>query len=724
MTKISSIFTFCHKLGQKLSGKDAFQKQPPAEENPAPAKEIVENVRQEIQIKEDEMAKIGVYVCHCGTNIAGVVDVEAVRDFAEKLPGVVLARKSLFMCSDTGQELIKQDIRDGLVDRVVVAACTPRTHEPIFRAACEAAGLNKYLFEMANIRDQDSWVHGQDHAGATEKAKKIVASAVAKATNLEPLEDKYVDVTPSALVIGGGVAGIFSALELGGMGYKTYLVEKEPSIGGVMAQLDKTFPTNDCSACILTPVMVNAGNHPNIELMTYSEVESVEGFIGNFTVKVRRKQTYIDWNKCTGCGACAEVCPAKVPDPFNCGLNDRGAAYIHFPQAVPKKAVIDMEHCVNCAGRKIGAEPKISKKTGEPMYAPCEKACPADAINRSLHHDPQGEIVELTVGTIVVATGFKVMEKDWFKELAPQSPNVITALQLERLISATGPTGGKLLRPSDQKKPRTMTFVSCVGSRDERYHTYCSRVCCMYMIKQARLLKEKYPDLNINMHFIDVRCAGKDYDEYYVGARKMGINIFKGKVGGLETLPDDTLRVLAYDMEGGTPLEYESDLVILATAMELGDDAKKLAQTTGLQFCGSHFFRELHPKLGPVETSVEGLFVAGCCQGPKDIPDTVSQAKGAAAAAAVPLAQGRVKIEPIISEVIAEKCSGCGICVPLCPYNAISLKIHGDERPRAQIDITQCHGCGVCTAACPSGAIVLHGYTEDQIFSQIAALTA
>lgn len=669
------------------------------------------------------MAKVGVYVCHCGSNIAGVIDVDAVRAFAETLPDVAVARKDLFMCSDSGQEAIKQDIRDGLVDRVVVAACTPRTHEPIFRAACEAGGLNKYLFEMANIRDQASWVHPQDPEGATEKAKKVLASAVGKARNLKPLEDKYVDVTPKSMVVGGGVGGIFAALELANMGYKTYLVEKEPSIGGIMAMLDKTFPTNDCSACILTPVMVDAAAHPNIEVMAFSEVADVDGYIGNFRVKVQKKQSYVDWDKCTGCGDCAEACPAKTGDEYDLGLSKRAAAYIMFPQAVPKKAVIDMDTCINCAGRKIGTEPKISKKTGQPMYAPCEKACPADAIDRTFAHNPDGEIEEIEVGSIVVATGYKVMEKDWFKELAPDSPNVLTALQMERLISATGPTGGKLLRPSDGKKPKTINFISCVGSRDVNHHSHCSRVCCMYMIKQARLLKEKYADLDIYMHFIDVRTAGKDYDEYYTGARNMGINFLKGKVGSIQMLPEDNLRVIAYDMESAENVEIESDLVVLATAIELPEDATSLGQKLGLQFCGSGFFRELHPKLGPVETTTKGIFLAGCCQGPKDIPDTVSQAKGAAAAAAVPLAQGKVKIEPILSEVYAEKCSGCGICPPLCPYEAISMVEWGGDK-RAQIDITQCKGCGVCTSTCPSGAIVLHGYTEDQIMAQIEALTS
>jgi heterodisulfide reductase subunit A len=668
------------------------------------------------------MPKIGVYVCHCGENIAGVVDVEDVRQYAEDLKDVTVARRNLFMCSDPGQEIIKKDIADGLVDRVVVAACTPRTHEPIFRNTLESAGLNKYLFEMANVRDQDAWVHAHDKVGATAKAKQITASAVGKAANLKPLQDKYVDVTPAALVIGGGVAGIFSALDLANMGHQVYLVEKQPSIGGVMAQLDKTFPTNDCSACILTPVMVEAANHPKIKLLTYSEVEDVDGYIGNFNVKVRQKQTYVDWDKCTGCNACAQACPVRTPNEYNSGMDHRSAAYIHFPQAVPKKAVVDMDNCISCAGRKLGRQPKTSKKTGLPILAPCEKSCPAGAIDRSRTLPAEGTIHELQVGVIITATGYQVMEKDKFPEYAPASENVVTALQLERLISATGPTGGKLLRPSDHKKPKTISFVSCVGSRDARHHSYCSRVCCMYMIKQARLIKEKYADIDIYMHMIDVRTPGKDFDEYYTAARNLGINFVKGKAGGIEMLPGDQLRVMGYDVDLRANIEVDADLVVLASAIEQPAEAKQLAQKLSLSFDGAGFFKELHPKLKPVETAVEGIFLAGCCQGPKDIPDTVAQAKGAAAAAAVPLSQGKVRIDPSISEVDVEKCSGCGICPPLCPYNAIELKAY-NGRPRAVIDITQCKGCGVCTAACPSAAILLNGYTDEQIRSQIAALT-
>ena len=389
---------------------------------------------------------------------------------------------------------------------------------------------------------------------------------------------------------------------------------------------------------------------------------------------------------------------------------------------MPKKAVIDIQACINCAGRQIGSEPKLSKKTGKPVLAPCEKACTTGAINRSLALPEQGILEKFEVGVIITATGYRVMDKEKFSEYAPDSPNVVTAMQLERLISATGPTGGKLLRPSDQKKPKVLSFISCVGSRDERHHTYCSRVCCMYMIKQARLLKEKYPDVEMYMHVMDVRTPGKDFDEYYTQARSMGIHFVRGKVGGIEQLPQDRLRVMGYDADLSSSIEVDADLVVLATAIEQPPEAKALAQKMSLSFDGSGFFKELHPKLKPVETAVEGIYLAGCCQGPKDIPDTVAQAKGAAAAAAGPLSQGRVRIEPTISEVDIDKCSGCGICVPLCPYNAIDLK-PSDGKLRAAIDITQCKGCGVCTAACPSAAIILNGYTDDQIRSQIAALT-
>ena len=688
------------------------------------------------------MPKIGVYICHCGENIAGAVNIEEVKKFAEKLPDVVVVKDYLFMCSDPGQEIIKEDIRKGIVDRVVVAACTPRTHEPIFRRACEDAGLNKYYFEMANIRDQCSWAHWHEKDKATEKAKQLIAAAVAKARLLEPLEDRYIELNKNVLVIGGGIAGIFAALDLANAGFKVYLVEKNPSIGGNMAKLDKTFPTNDCSACILTPLMVEVANHPNIELLTYSEVESVEGTVGNFKVKVRKKQTWVDWEKCTGCGACLDVCPpkARVPDEFNEGLSLRGAIYIPFPQAVPKKAVIDIEACINCAGRKFGTEPK-RKKTGEPILAPCEKVCPTGATDRTKPRDPNGEIVELNVGAIIVATGYRVMDKKHFKEYAPDSPNVITALQMERLISATGPTEGKLIVPADipkylewkkkvkkgekaelnVRKPHVITFISCVGSRDDRYHSYCSKVCCMYMLKQAMILKEKYPDLDIYIFFIDIRTPGKDFDEYYMRCRKLGIKIIKGKVGGVQRLPDERLLVKGYDADLGKPVELISDIVVLATAIEPNPDLIELARKLGISVGAEGFLRERHTKLYPVDTMTEGIFICGCAQGPKDIPESIAQAKAAAASVMSLLGPGKMKVEPLISEVNQEKCSGCGICVPLCPYGAIELAEY-NGKIRAKINEAKCKGCGVCAAACPSKAITLHGFTYEQVLAQIKTL--
>ncbi|WP_456327454.1 FAD-dependent oxidoreductase [Archaeoglobus sp.] len=690
----------------------------------------------------EEEPRIGVYICHCGENIAGAVNIEEVKKFVETLPNVVVVRDYLFMCSDPGQELIKQDIREGKINRVVVAACTPRTHEPIFRRALEDAGLNKYYFEMANIRDQCSWAHWHEKEKATEKAKQIIASAVAKARLLEPLEDRYVDVTQKVLVIGGGIAGIFAALDIANAGYKVYLVERNPSIGGNMAKLDKTFPTNDCSACILTPLMVDVANHPNIELITYAEVEAVEGTVGNFKVKVRKKQTWVDWDKCTGCGACTNVCPpkARVPDEFNEGLSKRGAIYIQFPQAVPKKAVIDADACIKCSGRWFGEEPRRTKD-GKPILAPCEKVCPTGACSRDEPRNPEGELIELNVGAIIVATGYKVMDKKHFKEFAPDSPNVITAMQMERLISATGPTEGKLIVPSDipkyeqwkkkvakgeqveldARKPHRIVYVSCVGSRDERYHTYCSRICCMYMLKQAMLLKEKYPDLDIYIFFIDVRTPGKDFDEYYMRCRQMGIKVIKGKVGGVQRLPDERLLVRGYDAEIGKPVELIADLVVLATAVEPSEGTVELARKLGINVGAEGFLKERHTKLYPVDTMSEGIFIAGCAQGPKDIPDSVAQAKAAAASAMSLIAPGKMKVEPLVSEVDKEKCSGCGICVPLCPYGAITM-VNYNGKPRAEINSALCKGCGVCAAACPSKAIKLHGFTFEQVLAQVRTL--
>ncbi len=654
--------------------------------------------------------KIGVYICHCGGNISDEIDIKELVDYARSLEGVALVRDHQFMCSEIAQEIIRKDIIENGIDRVVIAACSPRNHEKFFRSTLESAGISKYLLEVANIREQCSWVHkGRE---ATEKAKKLLAASIAKSRKSEPLEDLHFDVEKSALVIGGGIAGITASLELANMGYKVYLVEKEPTIGGKMMKFDRIFPVNDCSSCMLYPLMSEVATHPNIELITYAEVEKVEGSVGDFTVVVRRKQTYVDWDKCIGCGSCVDACPPRtaVPSEFDEGLSKRKAMYIASPYAVPRKAVHDPEACVNCGKKTFGTRRFL--RGGKEYLTPCEKACPTGAINRSIKWDPSGERIEFKVGTIVVCVGYQVMDKSNFKEYAPHSPNVITAMQFERILSPTGPTGGKIIRPSDKKKPRAISFISCVGSRSVRYHKYCSKVCCMYMLKQARLVKEREPDIEVYIHLIDVRAPGKDLEEYYTETKKRGVHILRGKVGGIEELPNGRLRVLGSDADIGAPIEVEVDLVVLATAIELSKDAIELARKLGISIDASGFMKEDHPKLRSVESGLSGIFIAGCCQGPKDIAETIAQAKAAAAAAATIMSKDTIAVEPFIA-VVNESCTSCGLCENVCPYSAIKVN------SKAEIDARSCKGCGICVAVCPVNAIELAGYTREQILSQI-----
>ncbi|MFX1564708.1 MAG: 4Fe-4S binding protein [Promethearchaeota archaeon] len=648
-----------------------------------------------------EPPKIGVFICHCGSNIAGVIDIPKLVEYAATLPHVVVAEDYRYMCSDPGQDLIKERAREKGLNRVVVAACSPTLHEPTFRRVLENIGLNPFFFDMSNIREHCSWVHTHEEEAALEKAKDLVRMAVARATELEALEQKQVDVQANVLVVGAGIAGIQAALDIADAGYKVYLVEKEPSIGGHMAQLDKTFPTLDCSSCILTPKMSLVGQHSNIELLTYSEVREVDGYVGNFKVKVERKPRYVIEDKCTACGDCLEVCPVNVPDEFNAGLGWRKAIYIPFAQAVPNAYVLDTEHC-------LGMTPIACGK--------CKDACEAEAID----YEMKPEILELDVGAIIVATGFELF--DAMRQLEygyGKYPDVMTNLEMERMLSAAGPTEGKILRPSTMKKPKQIAYIQCVGSRNERYNAYCSRVCCMAALKQARQIREKYPDIEVTIFYIDMRAFGKGYEEFYeITSREHGVTFVRGRVSEIRrSFETDRLVVRAEDTFLSQPVEAEVDIVVLSCGIEAPKDLPHLARVLGLQRSADGFLLEAHPKLRPVETNTDGIFIAGAAQGPKDIPDSVAQAKGAAASALAMVVAGQVKVQPYAAVVNEDLCAGCGICEASCPYGAVKVVDN-----RAQVTEAQCKGCGTCAAACPNQAIAPQHFTMEQIIAQLDAL--
>ena len=656
------------------------------------------------QSKSGKEARIGVYVCHCGLNIAGSVDCEDVAKFAATLPHVVLSKDNLYTCSDQGQELIKNDIKEHNLNRVVVASCSPRLHEPTFRQACEEAGLNKYLFEMANIREHCSWVHLHEKETASEKAKDLVHMAVAKAALLEPQEEIEVPVIRKALVIGGGVAGIQAALDLADTGYTVYLVEKEPSVGGRMAQIDKTFPTMDCSICILAPKMSDVGRHPNIELLANSEITEVQGYIGNFNVKVLKKPRYVT-EDCTACGECVDVCPVTAPSEFDVGLSTRRAIYTPFAQAVPSTYLIDRALCLN--------------KEDVITCDKCLKACDRDAIDFEM----KPEILELEVGTIIVATGADVYDPASLVNYGYMKfPNVITSLEFERLINAGGPSGGRLIRPSDVKIPARVAFVQCVGSRSDRSgNLYCSNVCCMNTIKDSLLIKEHWPETEVYVFYLDIRAYGKGFEDLYQRAKKEGVVFIRGlpaeitedrKTGNLWLVGENTLQKDLYRINAG--------MVILSIGIEPRRDSDVIQRLFTLSRTSDGFFMEAHPKLRPVDAPTGGVFLAGCSESPKDIKDSVTQASAAAARASILMAKGKVTVEALTPRIDAEICTACGLCARVCPYNAIVVE---KEAKTSEVIEAACAGCGTCGAECPFNAITMRHFTDAQIYAQIDAAT-
>jgi len=663
--------------------------------------------------------KIGVYICHCGSNIAGIVDVAKVAEYARSLPNVAVARDYKYMCSDPGQNLIKEDIKTLGLNRVVVASCSPRMHEPTFRRACQDAGLNQYLFEMANIREHCSWVH-VDHEKATEKAKALVSAAVRRVYYQEPLESKEVAVNPCTLVIGGGVAGIQAALEIANSGHKVYLLEKEASIGGHMAMFDKTFPTLDCAACILTPKMTSVGQNGNIELLAYSELVEISGYIGNFKAKIKKKSRYIDAVKCTGCGRCSELCPTSLPNEFDCGLGKRKAIYIPSPYAVPNKAVIDGKNCRHLKGLAQGKDICRLCQTGiEKKGLP---GCEAGAID----FEQKDETVEIEIGNIIVATGFQQFEPTKIYQFGyGRYDNVFTGLEFERLTNASGPTDGKVVL-KDGSSPRSVAILHCIGSRDTNYHKYCSRVCCMYSLKFAHLLREKLPEAKVYQLYIDMRCAGSGYEEFYERLQEEGVNFVRGKAAEITNIaekPEETgkLIVMVEDTLVRRKRRLPVDMVIMSCALEPRADTEQMARILSLSRKADGFFLEKHPKLDPVATTTDGIYIVGCCQSPKDIPDTVAQASAAAARVLAIISKGTVEIEAAIASIDEEHCAGCKICIDMCPYKAISFD---EEKKVSRINEALCKGCGTCVAACPSGAIKGRHFTTEEIMAEIEGVLA
>jgi heterodisulfide reductase subunit A len=654
----------------------------------------------------NEKERVGVYVCHCGSNIAAVVDVEEVARWAgANLDGVVVSRDYKFLCSSLGQTMIRDDVKEHGLTRVVVAACSPHLHEKTFRRACSNAGLNPFLLQMANIREHVSWVTKHKET-ATDKVKSLVAGAVERVKYHQPLEPMPVPVNPHTLVVGGGIAGIQAALELGDAGYPVYLVERDPSIGGHMAQYDKTFPTLDCAACILTPKMSEVGQHDNIKLLTYSELEEVSGSIGNFHVRIRKRARHVKDETCTGCGLCIEKCPRKIVDEdFEAGMGYRKAIYTPFPQAVPKIPVIDTKSCIWFERGKCRV---------------CEKVCPTNAID----YDQQDEILEVDVGNIILATGWDMFDCRRIPQYGyGRLANVFTSLEFERMCNASGPTGGRIVLRDGVTEPKSVLIIHCVGSRDQRYNTYCSSICCMLSLKLGHLVMEK-TEAKVYACYIDMRPNKKDYEEFYWRLLAEGMLFIRGKVAEVTEVArspseEGKLIVQVEDTLLRKQRRIPVDMVVLMGALEPRRDARETGLKVGISCSMAGWYIERHPKLDPIGTMTEGIFIAGACQGPKDIPDAVAQ--GAAAAARVDgmISKGTVLIEPVVATIDADHCSGCRICNNLCPFGAIEFV---EDDKVSKVNAVLCKGCGTCVAACPAGAIAGAHFSDTQILAELEGL--
>jgi heterodisulfide reductase subunit A len=643
---------------------------------------MVETQRKEINTIDE--IRIFVAICQWGINIAEIIDTKALTEYAKKLPNVVEALDYISLCTEAGAVFIKESMLEVKANRLVVASCTPITHEPVFKSVLESMGHDPSYLEFVNIREHASFVHRKDKEGAQRTAEDAIKSGVARATVLEKILVKEVDITKKTLIVGGGAAGLIAGIDLAEEGFEVFLVEKKPTIGGKMAMLDRTFPTDDCSIWILGPIMLEAARTPGMNLYTYSEVEDVSGFVGNFKVKIRKKARYVN-NDCNGCGACSEVCPVYGYDEFNEGMNPRKAIYVAFTQAVPSLAQIDMTRCIKCGL--------------------CQRVCELNAID----FDQEDEIVEVEVGSIIVATGWDEYKPEDGYLGYNVYPNVITQMKLERILAPNGPTVGHLVRPSDGKRPKKILFIQCVGSRDLTKQTYCSAgVCCMISIKNTKLIKQHYPDTDITVAYMDIRAAGKE-----------GIKYVRTNVSKIYEDPQThNLKVILQNTLSNTGLkEFEYDLVVLSCAMVPPHGIEKLQKLLKLETSQDGFFKEFHSRLNPIDTKIPGIVLAGVSQGPKSISESISQGRAAASSLARLMSKDKYRILLIRANVDKELCAKCGLCELNCPYAAIKLEPDG-----AEVNEILCRGCGSCLANCPSEAITLRYYREPQYEKQIDAI--
>jgi heterodisulfide reductase subunit A len=661
--------------------------------------------------------KIGVFLSDCGKQLSEILDFNALTSFVKTVPNVTLIARGSEFWRGKGLQAIIDAIKSGKINRVVVAESLPKLSEVNVVQAVEDAGLNPYLVEVIDLKDHCAWPHRETPKEATEKAKAMLLSAIERARLLEPIEKLEFPALKSALIIGGGIAGMQTAVDLADLGFEVNLIEKAPFLGGLAARAGRFFPTDDCAICIQSPSSdVKTITHtsrkcvyrsgfseiPNLNILTNSKVVAVDGFPGNYKVTIEKKPRYVDADKCVACDKCAAVCPVETPDEYNANLKTRKAIYINVPTVHPQVYVIDETVCKfhDCAK--------------------CVEVCPTNAVDL----DQKTEQITLNVGSIVVATGFREFDSSVIKEYHYDDyPDVITNLELARMIDGFGPTGGAIVRPSDGKPAKKIVFIQCAGSRDRRYNPYCSGICCMISLKHASLIKSAVPDADVSICYIDIRTTGREHEYYYERAREMGIKFVKGRP--TEILKNTEIGKLVVDVEDALLrrfLNLEADLVVLAPAMIPAEGTEELAEILGIELDTDGFFKEYNAKLRPTETKQRGIYLCGGTTFPKDAPTASLHAHSAAMKATKFLTSGKIVKDQRTAIINEDYCGDCEFCPVTCPYGAISLEPTTKDHFVARVNDLLCEGCGVCVGTCPLNAIELRHSRPNQMAAQINAL--